>query len=125
MTFIKVNDELYPVIEINGYMIDHNWNERASKYITLNMSVEQAKTVFTDDCDWSIVVKTVDNIYDHDPITGESIFIEAKENITEYGNSDYSVAGDIIDHRDGTITVKMGTVTRDELLTMLMEGLDL
>ena len=39
----------------------------------------------------------------------------------EYDNSDYSIADDIIDHRDGFVTVKMGIVTAEELLVIMTE----
>ena len=40
-----------------------------------------------------------------------------------YDNSDYSIAGPIIDHRDGHVTIKMGKPTAAELLAMLEEVL--
>ena len=39
-----------------------------------------------------------------------------------YDNSAYSVAGPITDHRDGTVTVKMGKPTAAELLAILTGG---
>jgi hypothetical protein len=48
------------------------------------------------------------------------------QNIPEiYDNSDYCIVGDIISHRDGTTTVKMGKPTAEELLNMIVEGLTL
>lgn len=87
MTYIKVNNELYPA-SIGGKMVDHEWNDRQSKAITLTMTYAEAAELFTDGLEWSIV-------------DGEE----------EFDNSDYSIAGDIIDHRDGTVTVKMGKPT--------------
>ena len=40
-----------------------------------------------------------------------------------YDNSEYSIAGDIVDHRNGSITVKMGKITAEEMLAMLSEVL--
>ena len=34
---------------------------------------------------------------------------------TDFDKSDFSIAGDIVDHRDGRITVYMGKKTEDEL----------
>lgn len=42
-----------------------------------------------------------------DPDTGEMVTPEP----IRYDNSAFLVAGDITDHRDGTITVKMGRLT--------------
>ena len=107
MTYIKIGENRYPTVEINGRMGDGDWEGRQSKAITLEMDVNTAKTIFVNDVDWSIVVQY------------------SEEDIVEYDNAEFSVAGDIIDHRNGLITVKMGTPTQGELLNMLMEGLDL
>ena len=39
--------------------------------------------------------------------------------LEEYDNSEYSIAGDIIDHRNGKVTIKMGKSTAEELLLVL------
>ena len=36
-----------------------------------------------------------------------------------YDNSEYSIAGDVVDHRNGTVTVKMGKPTAEELLAIM------
>ena len=51
---------------------------------------------------------------------GEQIGTEMQE--TEFDNSDYCIAGDITDHRDGRITVKMGALTEVEQAYELMLG---
>ena len=43
--------------------------------------------------------------------------------VEEYDNSDYCILGDITVHRDGTITVKMGKPTAEELNQILMEAM--
>ena len=121
MTFVKINNTLYPTIEINGYMVDHNWNGRASKSITLEMSIDSAKELFINDAEWFIVEQNPVSSYVEDPET-ESMILVQKIDERIYENSNYSVAGDIIDHRNGVITVKMGMPTADELLEMLLEG---
>ena len=41
----------------------------------------------------------------------------------EFDNSDFCVAGDVTDHRDGTVTVKMGKLTAlEETLLMIYGG---
>ncbi len=87
MTYIKINDELYPA-SISGKMNDTDWGGRQSKAITLTMTYTAAAELFTDGLEWSIV-------------DGEE----------EFDNTEYSIAGDITDHRDGTVTVKMGKPT--------------
>lgn len=83
---------------INGCIADRAWDGRDSKTITLEMTHAEADELFVDGAEWSI--KDADG--------------------TEYDNSDYCIAGDIIDHRDGTISVKMGKSTDlEDLLEML------
>ena len=57
------------------------------------------------------------------PLNFNNILLKLGSTINEYDNSDYCVAGDIVDHRDGTISVKMGKPTAEELLSMIMEGI--
>lgn len=90
MTYIKINDNLYEAT-ITGILRDESWGGRSSKAITSSsFTFNTAKAMFVDELEWSIVC--ADN----------------KES-EEYDNSEYCVAGDITLHRDGSITVKMGT----------------
>ena len=116
MTFIKINETLYPAT-INGKMSDTAWDNRASKAITLDMSYEQASALFVDGLAWSIVQQTEVPTYDED---GNQTGTEMQEN--EFDNSEYCLAGDITDHRDGTITVKMGKLTDLEEAYEIMLG---
>ena len=102
MTYIKINDILYPAT-FRGYERDKEWNNRESKAITLEMSYADAMALFVDDLDWAIVY-------------------EEGETTEVYDNSEYSVAGAVTDNRNGTVTVKMGKPTSDELLAILMGG---
>ena len=62
-------------------------------------------------------------------IKASTAFVPTKANVVEkieeeiYDNSEYSIAGDIIDLRDGFVTVKMGKPTAEELLALLEEVL--
>ena len=103
MTFIKINDSQYPA-SVHGYVTDKEWNNRESKAITLEMSYEDAMALFVDDLEWFIVYEN-----------GETTEV--------YDNSEYSVAGSVTDHRNGTVTVKMGKITAEEALAELMEVL--
>ena len=104
MTYVKIDENKYPA-SISGVLKDSKWNDRESKTITLSMTYEEVNRLFVDDVSWSII---------HDPE------IENAE-IIEYNNSDYSIAGPITDNRDGTITVKMGKLTAEEMLAILQE----
>lgn len=127
MTYIKINNQLYPTLSIDGKIIDSEWNGRSSKAITLEMSSEQVKELFVDDLEWSIVIESEEPVTSHEQDSnGRPVPITRYETTSiEYDNSNYSVAGDIIEHRNGTVTVKMGTITHDEMLNLLLEGLDL
>lgn len=116
MTYIKINNTLYPAT-VSGRTADTAWDNRASKSITLDMDYATAAATFVDGLKWSIVqqneVPTIDE-------NGEKIGTEVQE--TEFDNSDYCLAGDITDHRDGRITVKMGRLTDLEEAYEIMLG---
>lgn len=116
MTYIKINETLYPA-HIVGKVADTAWDNRASKSITLEMDYETAAATFVDGLKWSIVQQTEEPVFDEN---GEQTGTETHE--TEFDNSDYNLAGDITDHRDGTITVKMGSLTPLEEAYEIMLG---
>ena len=122
-TYIEINEHQYPA-QIIGKIYDDDWNGRDSKSIILEMTYEEAVTLFVDDVEWKIIQdhqKLIDTINEE---TGE--VIQEWKNIPEiFDNSDYCIAGDIIDHRNGKVTVKMGKPTAEELLNMIVEGLSL
>ena len=115
MTYIKINNTKYPAT-INGKMSDTAWDNRASKAITLDMDYATASALFVDGAAWAIVQEQEVPTYDEN---GEQIMETKTE---EYDNSEYCLAGDITDHRDGTITVKMGALTEVEQAYELMLG---
>lgn len=108
-TYVKIAGVQYPA-EIFGRIKDPAWNDRASKTITLTMGHTQALGLFVTGLVWSIVMD----------ITDESGTVTQEE----YDNSAYSVAGDITDHRDGTVSVKMGKPTAEEQLAELEAAYD-
>ena len=55
MTYIKINDTLYPAI-INGNVKDRAWNDRESKTIILEMAYADAIALFVDGLAWSILM---------------------------------------------------------------------
>jgi hypothetical protein len=111
MTCVKIGEKRYPA-SIRGYLRDTEWNNRDSKAITLEMTHEEAVATFVDDLEWSIVYQ------------GETYTNENGETVTpepvEYDNSEWCVAGSITDNRNGTVTVKMGKMTAEEMLAELM-----
>ena len=120
MTFIKINDVLYPAI-VNGKLIDSEWDNRESKLITLEMNYETANCLFVDGLVWSIVMQEEYPIFEADE-KGEHKQVSTEMRKTEFDNSEYNIAGDITDHRDGTITVKMGKLTELEQAYEIMLG---
>lgn len=116
MTFIKINNTLYPAT-IRGRVSDTEWDNRKSKSITLEMDYATAMSLFVDEVAWSIVQKYQAPVYDEN---GKQTGTETKED--EFDNSEYCLAGDITDHRDGTVTVKMGKFTALEEAYEIMLG---
>lgn len=108
MTSIKINNTSYPAT-IEGRITDREWDNRASKAITLEMSYEEALNTFVEGVPWSIVHQP--DSYT-DPESGEIVTPDP----IEYDNSDYCVAGSITDHRNGYVTAKMGKPTEVEVL---------
>lgn len=108
-TYIKVNNTEYPAT-ITGEHKDRAWNERETKNIRLTMTTTEAAALLPDNTPWSIVQRDTVPKYDSDgQPTGET-----EEIVNEWDNSVYSLSGAITDHRDGTVTVKMGKPTETE-----------
>lgn len=108
MTYIKINDILYPAT-ISGTRKDGQWDGRESKTITLAMDYATALALFVNGLLWSIVMDIEQEHEDGSVITVQE----------EYDNSEYDMAGSITDHRDGTLSVKMGKATAAELLAVI------
>ena len=109
--YIKVNNTEYPAA-VSGVYNDRTWNGRESKAVTLEMTHAAAAQLFVDGLSWSIVQRDTVPVYgtDGNP-TGAT-----EEQVQEWDNSDFCVAGSIIDNRDGTCTCKMGKKTEVEIL---------
>ena len=107
--YIKVNNTEYPA-EINGNPKDRSWGERDTKTITLTMTTTEVAALLPDNTPWSIVLRETLNKLDNDgQPTGET-----EEVVNEWDNSEYSLSGAITDHRDGTVSIKMGKPTETE-----------
>ena len=109
MIYFKANNTEYPA-SISGKIPDRDWDGRASKSITLEIEYITASQLFIDGLSWSIVQRDIVPVYDKDGNpTGET-----EEQVQEWDNSDYNVAGSITDNRNGTCTCKMGKKTQLE-----------
>lgn len=107
--FLKVNGQEHPVTHISKYQ-DGDWGGRSTQTLYLTMTHDQVAALLPDNTPWSIVQReTVDVLNEQGQPTGET-----KEVVNEYDNSEYSLAGDITDHRDGTVSIKMGKPTETE-----------
>lgn len=108
MTQVQIGGNMYPA-DVTGRLHDAAWSGRESKEITLSMTYADAAALFVNGAAWSIVL-------DVEQADGTTV----QEN---YDNSDFSIAGDLTDHRDGTVTVKMGKPTElENALALLLGG---
>lgn len=103
--YCKINGTEYPAIGFFGRMHDEEWDGRWSKTINLTMTYAQAASLFVDGASWSIVERNGNNVV-----------------MDEFDNSEFNVAGDITDHRDGTLSIKMGKETDLEEAYELLYG---
>lgn len=113
-TNVVINGTSYAA-DIQGTKRDGTWGNRESKSITLPMDYATAAVTFVDDVPWSILYQPPEYV---DPETQETV----TPPVEEYDNSEYCVAGSITDNRDGTVTVKMGKPTFEELYNILKEA---
>ena len=114
--YIKVNNTEYPAT-VKGERTDRSWDNRDTKTIYLTMTHDEAATLLPSGTPWSIVQRDTQDVLDEQgQPTGE-----AKEVVNEYDNSEYSIAGEITDYRDGTVSIKMGKPTETETLMAKLE----
>lgn len=114
MIKIKIGNQEHEA-NVSGVSTDGKWGNRESKSITLAMDYATAVATFVDDVPWSILYQPSDY---YDPETKQTV----TPPVEEYDNSEYCVAGPITDNRDGTVTVKMGKPTFEELYNILKEA---
>ena len=116
MVKVKINDRIFDG-NVVGSIRDNSWGNRSSKSITLKIDYETTLATFADDVPWSILYQPSDY---YDPETQQMV----TPPVEEYDNSDYCILGDITVHRDGTVTVKMGQPTGEELYNILREAVE-
>lgn len=114
---ITIGDTVFEVSAQAAPVFAHR-NEREWRYTRITATAAAARAAFvtgaTYSREWDSLVSTTD------PDTGETT--ETTEVCTE-PMSDYCIAGDIIDHRDGTVTVLMGKKTTTELQQETIDAL--
>jgi hypothetical protein len=114
-TYVEINGNKYPA-SITGRLNDKDWDNRETKAIKMEMTYAEAITLFVDGCSWNIIQ---DHIAHHNEVSENGEVTVVEEIVTEsYDNSEYCIAGPITDNRDGTVVVKMGKYTNEELLLM-------
>lgn len=107
--FIKVNGQEYPATCVYNYK-DRNWDMRETQTVHLTMPYAQAAALLPSGTPWSNVFRETKDVLDADRNpTGET-----EEVVTEEDMSAYSLAGQITDYRDGTVSIKMGKPTETE-----------
>lgn len=116
MIKIKIGNQEHEAT-VSGVLTDGKWGNRESKSITLTMDYATAVATFVDDVPWSILYQPSDY---YDPEAQRMV----TPSVEEYDNSEYCVAGPITDNRDGTVTVKMGKPTFEELYNILREAVE-
>ena len=109
--FIKVNGQEYPAKCIYNYK-DRNWDMRETQTVRLTMPYAQAAALLTSGVKWSNVFREQKDVLDEN---GE-LAGQTEEVVTEEDMSAYSLAGEITDYRDGTVSIKMGKPTETETL---------
>ena len=119
-TYIEVNGERYEAT-ITGRVRDKEWGDRESKSIRIKMDYFDARDLFVENMEWAILCEheVEKQIEDEDGNITTEIVIE----YDRYENGVFSMVGDLTDHRNGYVTVKMGKPTAEELLAILSEVL--
>ena len=107
--YLKANGQEYPAKFISKYQ-DLNWDKRETQTIYLTMSHDAVAALLPSGTPWSIVQRETQDKLDNDGNpTGQT-----EEVVTEEDMSAYSLAGEIVDHRNGTVSIKMGKPTEAE-----------
>lgn len=134
MEYVKVGGKEYKAT-ISGRMSDPQWGNRQTKKIHFmkgEMDFDTVRELFVDGVAWSIISEWEEQQPKIDPDTGEVVVDpETGEPVyiiiphrDEYDNSDFNLAGYIVDNRDGTVEVNMGKLTElEEAYEIILGGL--
>lgn len=109
--YAKINNMEYPIIAVTNYQ-DTKWNNRQSIRLFFNENYNTVKSLLADKITWALIEKET-NEKDTDDMSVTEI---------ETDMSDYCIAGEITDHRDGRVSIKMGKKTNEEQLKEIEEA---
>ena len=122
--FVRINNDVsYPIVRMTDAIIS---NGREAKNIVLKMSHTEAENIFVDNVDMDLIRKyvipkeTITQIgtdENNEPIYSTSY--EDEEVSEEVDLSDFCLAGNIVDYRDGTLSVYMSKISDKELLGVM------
>lgn len=93
--YIKINEQEYPAEVIYLYR-DKNWNDRDVRNVFLNLPYDQVVALMPTGTKWSSIIK------ENDVVTEETDM------------SEFSIAGQVVDYRNGAVSIKMGKPTETE-----------
>lgn len=114
MTYVKIENKLIPAT-ISNITRDPKWDYRHTQEINFRLSYEEAKAAFVDGVEWYLVYQEPSYVNEHgDTVTPEPIV---------YDKTEFDQVMSITENRDGTVTVKMGVTTAEEINAILMGGI--
>lgn len=105
------------IISINGRQLegsvatrrsDPEWGGRESKAVTVPMTYEDAVALFAHNTPWYVTVETQQD--------------DGKIKAVTTDMSEYAISGPVTDNRDGTVTVRMGKYSEEELMSTVLEA---
>ena len=103
-TFLKANNTETPCEAAEHYR-DSAWG-RPTCTVTIKASAAEIAALLPNNAPWSLIERE-DALDENGMPTGQTVDHERDM-------SDYSLSGDITDHRDGTVSIKMGKPTETE-----------
>ena len=120
MTYVEINNKRY-IATIGGRMNDRDWDGRESKYIRAEITYNDAIDNFVDGATWKIIQEYEEDVVETNKIGQRIEKTVKKEEV--FDNSDFNIAGEIIDHRDGTVTIKMGKANELEIAMKTIDNI--
>lgn len=112
-TILKANNTETPCEAAEHYR-DSAWG-RPTCTVTIKASAAEIAALLPNNALWSLIERE-DVLDESGSPTGQTVDHERDM-------SEYSLAGDITDHRDGTVSIKMGKPTESELSTATVTAL--
>lgn len=103
-TYLKANNTETPCEAAERYR-DSAWG-RPTCTVTIKASAAEIAALLPNNAPWSLIERE-DVLDESGMLTGQTVDHERDM-------SEYSLSGDITDHRDGTVSIKMGKPTEEE-----------